>query len=60
MKTILLCVSITCPICGDFDSGANRRGFSRFMRKHVASCGADGFTISEGVSLDLEWPHGGV
>lgn len=59
MKTILLCVSITCPICGDMDSGANRRGFSSFMKKHYALCGSDGFSISEGVSLNLEWPYEG-
>lgn len=60
MKTLLLCVSIMCPVCGDFDSGANRRGFSSFMRNHFASCGADGFNISESVSLDLECINGGV
>lgn len=52
MRTFLICVSISCPICGDLDSGSNRRGFSAFMRNHAASCGADGFSISESVEIE--------
>jgi len=36
------------------DSGANRRGFNSFMKKHVWSCDVGSFWISETVDVEGE------